>query len=48
METAIGAANWLISKVLNKLSDDLIAAYAASSELGFNSEQIKTKLRCKG
>ncbi|KAK1642519.1 hypothetical protein QYE76_060324 [Lolium multiflorum] len=44
METAIGAANWLVGKVLNKLSDDLIAAYAASSELGFNSEQIKTKL----
>nr|XP_051209563.1 putative disease resistance protein RGA3 [Lolium perenne] len=44
METAIGAANWLVSKLLNKLSDDLVAAFVASSELGLNSEQIKTKL----
>jgi CRISPR/Cas system CSM-associated protein Csm2 small subunit len=45
METAIGAANWLVGQVLNKLSDDLVAAYVASSELGLNSEQIKTKLK---
>ncbi|KAM0869644.1 hypothetical protein ACQ4PT_040543 [Festuca glaucescens] len=44
METAIGAANWLVSKLLSKLSDDLVAAFVASSELGLNSEQIKTKL----
>lgn len=45
METAIGAAGWLVSKVLDKLSDDLVAAYVASSELGLNSEQIKIKLK---
>ncbi|XP_020154516.1 putative disease resistance protein RGA4 [Aegilops tauschii subsp. strangulata] len=45
MEAAIGAANWLVGKVLNKLSDELVAAYVASSELGLNSEQIKTKLK---
>ncbi|KAE8780097.1 putative disease resistance protein RGA4 [Hordeum vulgare] len=45
METAIGAAGWLVGKVLDKLSNDLVAAYVASSELGLNSEQIKTKLK---
>ncbi|VAI51988.1 unnamed protein product [Triticum turgidum subsp. durum] len=45
MESAIGAANWLVGKVLNKLSDELVAAYVASSELSLNSEQIKTKLK---
>ncbi|XP_048537070.1 putative disease resistance protein RGA3 [Triticum urartu] len=45
METAIGAAGWLVGKVLNKLSNELVAAYVASSELGLNSEQIKTKLK---
>lgn len=45
MEAAIGAANWLVGKVLNKLSDELVAAYVASSELGLNSEQIKTRLK---
>ncbi|XBH66070.1 hypothetical protein VPH35_119537 [Triticum aestivum] len=44
METAIGAAGWLVGKVLEKLSNDLVAAYVASSELGLNSEQIQTKL----
>jgi len=45
MESAIGAASWLVGKVLDKLSEDLVAAYVASSELGLNSEQIKIKLR---
>ncbi|KAI4983371.1 hypothetical protein ZWY2020_023863 [Hordeum vulgare] len=45
MDVAIGAANWLVGKVLDKLSNDLVAAYVASSELGLNSEQIKTKLK---
>ncbi|XP_071677440.1 putative disease resistance protein RGA4 isoform X2 [Lolium perenne] len=45
METAIGAASWLVGKVLSKLSDDLVSAYVASSELGLNSEQIKAKLK---
>uniref|UniRef100_A0A453Q676 NB-ARC domain-containing protein n=2 Tax=Aegilops tauschii subsp. strangulata TaxID=200361 RepID=A0A453Q676_AEGTS len=45
METAIGAASWLVGKVLNKLSNDLVSSYVASTELGFNSEQIKTKLK---
>jgi len=45
MEAAIGAANWLVGKLLNKLSDDLVAPYVASSDLGLNSENLKTKLR---
>ncbi|XBI50646.1 hypothetical protein VPH35_114025 [Triticum aestivum] len=45
MEVAIGAANWLVGKLLDKLSNDLVAAYVASSELGLNSEQINTKLK---
>ncbi|KAM3245542.1 hypothetical protein ACQJBY_056711 [Aegilops geniculata] len=45
MEMAIGTASWLVGKVLNKLSDDLVAAYVASSDLGINSEQIRYKLQ---
>ncbi|CAL5059004.1 unnamed protein product [Urochloa decumbens] len=45
METALGAANWLLGKVLNKLSDDLVAGYVASRELGLNFEKIKTDLK---
>ncbi|RCV04575.1 hypothetical protein SETIT_1G011100v2 [Setaria italica] len=45
METALGAANWLLSKVLNKLSDDLVAGYVASHELGLNFDKIKTELK---
>ncbi|RCV04564.1 hypothetical protein SETIT_1G010400v2 [Setaria italica] len=45
METALGAANWLLSKVLNKLSDDLVAGYVASRELGLNFDKIKTELK---
>jgi hypothetical protein len=38
-------ASWLVGKVLTKLSDDLVAAYVASAELGLNAEQIKTDLQ---
>jgi hypothetical protein len=44
METAVGAASWLVGKVLNKLSDELVAAYMASSELGLNTDKIKADL----
>jgi hypothetical protein len=44
MATAIGAASWLVGKVLNKLSDDLVSAYVASSELGLNYDLINTNL----
>ncbi|KAK1613414.1 hypothetical protein QYE76_037087 [Lolium multiflorum] len=44
METAVGAASWLVGKVLNKMSDELVAAYLASSELGLNADQIKEDL----
>ncbi|CAO2038139.1 unnamed protein product [Urochloa humidicola] len=40
METALGAANWLLRKVLNKLSDNLVARH----ELGLNFDNIKTEL----
>ena len=41
METAIGAAGWLLGKVLTKLSEDLVAAYVSSNELGLNFHDIK-------
>ncbi|CAM0906609.1 unnamed protein product [Alopecurus aequalis] len=44
METAVGVASWLVGKVLVKLSDDLVAAYVASEELGLNFEKIKEDL----
>ncbi|CAM0942734.1 unnamed protein product [Alopecurus aequalis] len=44
METALGAAYWLLGKVLTKLSDDLVAAFVASSELGHNFKTIKRQL----
>ncbi|KAM3245550.1 hypothetical protein ACQJBY_056717 [Aegilops geniculata] len=44
METAIGAANWLVGKVLAKLSEDLVAVYVSSKELGLNFHDIQQKL----
>ncbi|CAN6251066.1 unnamed protein product [Urochloa humidicola] len=44
MEAVVGTANWLLGKVLNKLSEDLVAAYMSSSELGLNLEKIKIEL----
>jgi len=44
MEAAVGAANWLLGKVLRKLSDDLVAGYVASRELGLNYDKITDKL----
>ncbi|CAL4970171.1 unnamed protein product [Urochloa decumbens] len=44
MEAAISTANWLLNKVLNKLSDDLVARYVASRELGLNFDKIKIEL----
>ncbi|CAL4950053.1 unnamed protein product [Urochloa decumbens] len=44
MEAAISTANWLLNKVLNKLSDDLVAGYVASRELGLNFDKIKIEL----
>lgn len=44
MEAAVGAANWVVGMVLNKLSDELMAGYMASRELGLNMDQIKRDL----
>jgi len=44
MEAALGAANWLLGKVLNKLSDGLLRAYVSSTELGLNLEQIEREM----
>ncbi|KAJ1278797.1 hypothetical protein BS78_04G106500 [Paspalum vaginatum] len=44
METALSGANWLLGKVISKLSDDLVAGYVASSELGLNFDNINTEL----
>ncbi|VAI64012.1 unnamed protein product [Triticum turgidum subsp. durum] len=44
MEAAVGAAGWLLGKTLKKLSNELVAAFVASSELGHNFESIKRHL----
>jgi hypothetical protein len=44
MEMAAGVASWLVGKLLDKLSNDLVASYVSSEELGLNSEQIKEDL----
>ncbi|KAL6889030.1 hypothetical protein ACP4OV_010056 [Aristida adscensionis] len=44
MEVAVGGANWLLGKVLGKLSNDLVAGYLASWELGPNLDKIKIDL----
>nr|XP_045089381.1 disease resistance protein RGA2-like [Aegilops tauschii subsp. strangulata]XP_045089382.1 disease resistance protein RGA2-like [Aegilops tauschii subsp. strangulata] len=44
MEVALGSATSLLGKVLTTLSDDLVATYVDSLQLGHNSEQIKDKL----
>lgn len=45
MKMAVGAANWLLGKVLTKLSDELVSAYMASSELGSNFLNAKHQLQ---
>jgi hypothetical protein len=44
MELALGTTNWLLVKVLNKLSSKLVEAWVASSGLNSNMEVIKRKL----
>jgi hypothetical protein len=44
MEAAVGAANWLLGKMVSKLSDDLVAGYVASRELGLNYDKITDEL----
>ncbi|KAF6992986.1 hypothetical protein CFC21_009935 [Triticum aestivum] len=41
MAAALGAAQLLLGKVLTKLSDERMASYVASSELGLDSQKIK-------
>ncbi|KAF7011901.1 hypothetical protein CFC21_026153 [Triticum aestivum] len=45
MKMAVGAANWLVGKVLTKLSDELVSAYMDSSELGSNFLNAKHQLQ---
>nr|UBY06996.1 NBS-LRR disease resistance protein [Dasypyrum villosum] len=45
MKMAVGAANWLVGKVLTKLSNGLVSAYMASSELGSNFLNAKHQLQ---
>jgi len=45
MESAVGAASWLLGKAITKLSDELVAAFVASSELGHNFHDIKLRLK---
>jgi len=44
MEAALGAANWLLGQVLDKLSDDLVKAYVSSTELGLNLDEIEREM----
>ena len=44
MEVALGAANWLLGQVLNKLFDDLLKAYVFSTELGLNLLKIRKEM----
>uniref|UniRef100_A0A0D9VEH7 NB-ARC domain-containing protein n=1 Tax=Leersia perrieri TaxID=77586 RepID=A0A0D9VEH7_9ORYZ len=44
MEAAVGSARWLLDKVVTQLSDNLVAAYVTSTELGLNMEKIKMDL----
>ncbi|KAM3371305.1 hypothetical protein ACQJBY_018598 [Aegilops geniculata] len=45
MKMAVDAANWLVGKVLTKLSDGLVSTYMASSELGSNFLTAKNQLQ---
>lgn len=44
MDTAISAASGLTGSMVNHLSNELMEAYIASSQLGLNSERIKDDL----
>ncbi|KAF7112145.1 hypothetical protein CFC21_112083 [Triticum aestivum] len=44
MESAIGAATGLVGSVLNLLSNELVGAYVASTDLGLKSVEIKKDL----
>jgi len=44
MEAAIGLSSGLVDRVLTLLSNELVGAYVASSELGLNSREIKRDL----
>ncbi|KAF7105210.1 hypothetical protein CFC21_106040 [Triticum aestivum] len=44
MEAAIGVANGLIGSVLNLLSNELVEAFVASSQLGLNYTEMKRDL----
>ncbi|VAH12554.1 unnamed protein product [Triticum turgidum subsp. durum] len=44
MAAAVGTAQLLLGKVLTKLSDERVASYVASSELGLDSQKIKDGL----
>ncbi|XP_052142247.1 disease resistance protein RGA2-like [Oryza glaberrima] len=44
VEAVVGGASWLIGKVWTQLSNDLVAAYVASTKLGLNMQQIKRDL----
>ncbi|XP_066354171.1 disease resistance protein RGA2-like [Miscanthus floridulus] len=44
MEAALGAANWILDQVLNKLSDYWVKAYVSSTELGPNLDEIEKEM----
>src|SRR4051812_38602325 len=44
MEAVLGAASGLVGRVAKQLSDELVDAYVASTQLGLNSDKIKRDL----